>query len=113
MSAEFRQLETIFFKYGKDARHRSVQFADGELMLAGAEPMGLNAGNFGEYSGVNHRAPMHGEFYNLVASHRRDEFFGRPHGDDAAMIHYGDSIAEPLRLFHIVRCENDGSACHL
>ena len=47
---------------------------------------------------------------DVFAADRRDELLRGAEGDDAAMIHDGDAVAEALGLLHVMGGEDDGAA---
>ena len=113
MGAKLAQMQTLFAERGEDARHRGVHLGDGKLVYARVHAMRLNAGNGGEqrgiYTAVARCAAGHGEFDNVVAAYRGNQLLRRSQGNDPAVVHDGDPVAEALRFVHVMRGEDDGS----
>ncbi len=46
----------------------------------------------------------------MLGAEGRDQLAGRAEGDHATVVDDGDTIAEALRLFHVMRGQEDGAA---
>ena len=107
----------MFGERGKDARHGGVQLGDGKLMQACVDAMRLDAGNRGEQRADRAlRSGSRARSANSTMCSPPMEAMsccGRAEGDDLAVVHDGDAIAEALGLVHVVRGENDGAAAPL
>ena len=49
----------------------------------------------------------HRKLHNVFAAHRRNQLLRRPQRNHLPMIHNRHAIAQPLRLFHVVRRQNN------
>ena len=50
------------------------------------------------------------ELHHMMAAQAFDQTRGRPLRDDLPVIHDGQPVAQPLRLIHIMRGQQNGSA---
>src|SRR5690349_19772656 len=50
------------------------------------------------------------EFDDLIRAERFDQLSGRSERNDFSVIHDRDAVAETRRFFHVVGCQQDGTA---
>ena len=117
MGAELREFKALAGEGGEDFRHSGVEFRDGELMQAGIDAVGLDAGDGEERGGIDCAVgvglacgPGDGELDDVLAADGGDELVGGAEGDDLAVIHDGDAVREALGLIHVVGGEDDSAA---
>src|SRR5580698_7890586 len=75
--------------------------------------MRLHAGDLSERGCVDVCAVSYSELDDVLAADGRDELLRRAQRDDLAVVHDGDTIAEALGFFHVMRGQDDGASCLL
>ena len=115
MGSELAEVKALRGEGGEDSRDGLVQFADGELVEAGVDAVGVDAGGGEQGSGVDHSVGIgveaaDGELDDVFSTDGADELLRCAEGDDLAVVHDGDAVAEALGFVHVVGGEDDGSA---
>ncbi len=116
MGAELAEVESLCGEHGED-RGTAVWSSRTESWWTPAcDAVRLDSVDCGEECGIDCGcvvAAGGGELDDVLAADGGDESRRSAEGDDAAVVHDGDAVAEALGLVHVVGGEDDGAACLL